>query len=1008
MSEITLISNTGVQFHSFKTKIEVDKLRQLKFVYFEDVDMIRKRFWLEELIYLNENDCFIRKRDYPKIPASKSEHANFDFRSNDIKTFYDGQPQVFEIGNILQVLRTLEGKWLPLPVFKNNAINQDFFGPIDWVRVYIKSISKEEIEVVLAVDTSLAKTDSEIHSPLLSENPQENKFKLCDNEDLVLAYFDPLTDCQWVEEYVRTYFKFEEGDSQTKHIASYIYLIRFLRSQDAFPSIQLLSDKAGLIDVDMSIDIGNSHTCALLFENPNDLNFNLNKVKQLELIDLTQSYKRYNTSFSTRLVFKQPDLGNNITNLNQFAKFKWPSFVRIGDEAERLINHADVDQGIRNESKSFHSSPKRYLWDQAPAETDWNFYDNSDDIPKSVFLRGLSEQLKSDGSLCTDGIFGTSAKFSRRSLMTFVFLELIAQASRQINSFEFRSSHGQTQSRRRLKRLIISCPTAMIREEQIALRQCANDAFILFQNFNNVINNERNLSFVNEQIEIIPALRDLKYDESQLEKRTDWAYDEATAAQILYMYGAIKHKFDGNADLFFKLYGKSPFANKEKDRNLTIGSLDIGAGTTDLMICNYSYSHHESTTISPQPVYSESFNLAGDELLKNIIQEIILEGKQVATKHDNCSGVILNHGKALQIPDMTSKINGFFGRNSAKIDHKAKMMRVSFINQIGIPIALKYLSIANEPSSYSQTLTYDDLFAAAPPNKHLLEYFERSFGFKFQALIWNLNPVKVNEIIQLTYSKIFEQITKIMHLYNCDIILLSGRPFSLHALHNQFMKFHPVNPNRLINLNSYWIGKWYPFSDNHGKINDPKTVVTVGSLLAMMGGKIFKLDRFRIDTTSLKNELKSTAHFLGNLEKNRIKNSFMLENEEEAEFMIYDLPYHIGFKRINSSNYPAKHLYTFQFNNVNIREQLGLQLHSQATSITDVVENRKNQLRGKLPFKITVRREYEKDKEKLKIDYIQDKDLGDVSKLNFELKLQTLEFEEGHWLDSGEFNLSID
>jgi hypothetical protein len=242
----------------------------------------------------------------------------------------------------------------------------------------------------------------------------------------------------------------------------------------------------------------------------------------------------------------------------------------------------------------------------------------------------------------------------------------------------------------------------MIREEQIALRQCAHDAFLLFQNFNKVFNKELNLTFVKDQIEIIPALRDLKFDESQLEKRIDWAYDEATAAQILYLYGAIKHKFDGNADLFFKLYGKSPFASNENERNLTIGSLDIGAGTTDLMICNYNYNHHESTTISPQPVYSESFDLAGDELLKNIIQEIILEGKQVATKYENCSGVILNHGKALQIPDMTSKINGFFGRNSAKIDYKAKMMRVSFINQIGIPIALKYLSVANEKITFSQ------------------------------------------------------------------------------------------------------------------------------------------------------------------------------------------------------------------------------------------------------------------------------------------------------------------
>ena len=106
--------------------------------------MIRKRFWLEELIYVN--DCFIRKRDFSKIPTLKSEHETFDFRGNEIKTFHDGQPQVFEIGHILQVLKTLEGKWLPLPVFKNNAINQDFFGPIDWVRVYIKSINNQEIE----------------------------------------------------------------------------------------------------------------------------------------------------------------------------------------------------------------------------------------------------------------------------------------------------------------------------------------------------------------------------------------------------------------------------------------------------------------------------------------------------------------------------------------------------------------------------------------------------------------------------------------------------------------------------------------------------------------------------------------------------------------------------------------------------------------------------------------------------------------------------------------------
>ena len=81
-------------------------------------------------------------------------------------------------------------------------------------------------------------------------------------------------------------------------------------------------DNFNVLIVDMSIDVGNSNTCALLFENPNDLKFNLNKVKQLEIIDLSDATKKYDRSFSTRLVFKQPDFGNQISSLNKFDKFE--------------------------------------------------------------------------------------------------------------------------------------------------------------------------------------------------------------------------------------------------------------------------------------------------------------------------------------------------------------------------------------------------------------------------------------------------------------------------------------------------------------------------------------------------------------------------------------------------------------------------------------------------------------------------------------------------------------
>ena len=54
----------------------------------------------------------------------------------------------------------------------------------------------------------------------------------------------------------------------------------------------------------MTIDIGNSTTCALLFEESNNENFNFSKVKKLEVIDLEVSYIFYNESFDSDIVFQ--------------------------------------------------------------------------------------------------------------------------------------------------------------------------------------------------------------------------------------------------------------------------------------------------------------------------------------------------------------------------------------------------------------------------------------------------------------------------------------------------------------------------------------------------------------------------------------------------------------------------------------------------------------------------------------------------------------------------------
>ncbi len=1004
------IANTGIQFYRAKCYIDKIKLRSKKFVYFEDVELNRRRFWLEELIAVPEADCYARKSELRELAAVDSlglVKKDFDPRLLKRK-FIEDQPHVFEIGNVDQVLKAFENKWIPLPYFKYNSINQDVFGPTDWVRIMCRRSGSEDLEFVLAVDTTISDESSSIQSPYLDENPQENKFRLCSNEDLILGYFDSLTDCKWVDDYVSSFFKFEDGESQTKHIASFIFFLRILISSEKLPNIQMLSDKSGVIDVDLVVDIGNSRTCALLFENPNDLKFNLNKVKQLRLTDLSNPFNVYNESFSTRVVFREALFYNKTTEINQYKKFQWPSLVRLGTEGEDLLNKSIISSSSRIESKSFNSSPKRYLWDQDLSEVEWCFFDVNSEIPKKVFKTGISEQLKSDGSISYDGIFGTNARFSRKSLMTFAFLEILAQSFCQINSFEFRMAHGEANYRRRLKRILISCPTAMIKEEQVALRECAKDAVKIFLNYSRLIKG-RDIDYegMENEIEIIPDPTDLKKDLQNLEKRKDWIYDEATASQILYIYSSIQHKFNGNPKLFFDLYGKPNTSNNSKNKELVIGSLDVGAGTTDLLICKYSYNYAEATEIIPTPIYWESFSFAGDNLIKNIIQEIILEGEITSPEDQGCSGVILNTARDLGIDHPTLKLNGFFGKDHANMSQKARTMRISFLNQIGLPIALKYLEIASKETMVEDELTFDQIFNGSKPDPFLLDYFQRHFGFRFEDLTWKISRRKIDKIITETFSKLLSQVSKIMHLHGCDLIILSGRPCSFKALENTLLKYLPVAPNRLVNLNHYWIGKWYPFADDNGYIKDPKTVISVGTLLGMMGGKLFKLDKFRIDITNLKNNLVSTADYLGAIDDYTIHHVFMNPNQEESSFMIYDLPHYIGFQHVKSPNYPSRYLYSFQFNNKNIREQLGVSLHNESTSITDELENRKTRLRSRLPFKVTITRDFDSDKEKIKIDHILDANNEDISKLNFELKLLTLDQSEDFWLDTGEFTLTI-
>ena len=330
---ITLIANTGLQFFTFETKIDFALQKEIKFRYIERYDSRRRKFWLDEVVLLkSEEDVFARKGEVEKLgflTTKGTQTDDIDFT----KFEHIAETDIFEVGNLNQAFKYFEKKWIPIPFFKKNNINNNFFGPTDWVRIYFERTSDVDIKVMLLVDTSTSNKPDDFVSPYIHENPNENIYGICPNDQLAMSFVDSLNGCEWVEDYITKLFYTNNLTPEQpflKHLANYIFLIRFLRNNDKLPDIHLLSDKLGSVDVDLIIDVGNSNTCAVLFENDPDGTFNFNSVKKVKIQDFSQPFVQRDESFSTRIVFKEASFGAFNSELNQNNKFQWPSPARIG------------------------------------------------------------------------------------------------------------------------------------------------------------------------------------------------------------------------------------------------------------------------------------------------------------------------------------------------------------------------------------------------------------------------------------------------------------------------------------------------------------------------------------------------------------------------------------------------------------------------------------------------------------------------------------------------------
>jgi len=1024
---MNLIANTGIQL--FTIPLEINLNENFKMYFYEWRDTENEKLTLEIAHKFSDSgdDIWVKKSDLGEAgklvdgevvrwedkKPYKWEEIKDEFLSEGYKPI---DPSEIDRNNCFQVTlgncnwEKFENHWLPFPFFQVRGNGKSEFGPINWCRFKLipdaSSVGNvKKYNLLLAFDTQAIYEAEGYEEEDLQEKPvfvnEDSKdFALCDNEFLLIDFLTKHTykdsakeiDCEWVDEAWLKHFhnctkeEFERKDlkPKMKYMAQFVFFNRYIQHElKVLPKITLFSDKDVEIGlVDLLVDMGNSRTCAVLFD---DSNFT--KVNPLGLQNFFRPLKngelnRHDDPFDMRLAFHEANFGGNLKKGS--SQFTYPSMVRLGIEANELIHYAENSKtGV--EKVTTFSSPKRFLWDSKPQKKEWEFVTLPGEQSKLVRIKGVSEYLNFDGSLNTEGIGGIDKCYSRKALMTFCFLEILAQAKMQINSYEYRKERGGEYKPRKIGRIIVTCPTAMSRVEQIALRKCAEDATAILETFYKETYNK---------VQVIPSVKNLK----KTDERNEWLYDEATCTQFVYLYAEIAKRYRNNCKEYFDFYGKKRNDLNDYNKNsLTIGSVDIGAGTTDVMIATYKYDDTRICKLTPVPLFWESFYIAGDDLLKSLVRELVIEGK---------NAVIHKHLIARNANNIPEKIHDFFDPDNARQDITRRKIRSEFNLQVSVPMVQHFLELLRSENKIEKaTLTFNDIFENNKPTKEVLEHFKKHFDFGIEDLQYSYDKEIVSKIVESTFDALVAKISTILSYYGCDIVLLSGRPNSLKPLTDLFLKYYAVSPNRLITLNNYRIGTWYPFHDGNGYFEDAKSIVAVGAMIGHCAAARGGLDGFLLDLSELIKKMLPTTEYFAKAEK---ENSFIEPQLNNAKIDVsLQKSLRIWTRQLNSKSYPTRPFYMLDFNREKIEEKIkskfGLEDKNKA-EIQIKVNNEIDRLKKLSPYNFSIIREnYMEDKETLKIESVEDCNREDLPSAFFSLQVQSMSEDENYWLDSGEF-----
>jgi len=910
-------------------------------------------------------------------------------------------------------VRLLEDLWLPLPFFRFNPPRRFDGGPSNWARVRIVSLPEgADLEghthrITLAFDTGIFehRADTAYLAPTDEDVRAGVTFALAHQAD-EMGWFLGL---DWIDSWLRELFieqsiarmcmpeeDIEQETVLLYHQAHYLNVLHLLGTLLPIPEVKLVSNRSDdlhqAIAVDMVLDVGNSRTCGILIEDHPQENDGLGKRYELELRDLSQPEQVCREPFESRIEFAQATFGKDHFSVQSGRgdAFQWPTIARVGPEAGRLASRRRGTEGSTG-----LSSPKRYLWDEDSYEPGWRFnraYVETDVEPHATAapVAGLiNETGQALWSLPPDERMPVfHPHYSRSSLMTFMLCEVLAQALMQINNASQRLRMSHSRLPRHLRSIILTVPPSMPKPEREIFSRCMEQAIgLVWKSMGwHPEDDELNINDPKDRQSAWPHLPEV---------RMQW--DEATCGQVVYLFNETQNNFGGRPEEFFATMRRPDVSADVKNNRLTVASIDIGGGTTDLVITDYCLDDGAGSNVYIIPVqrFRDGFKVAGDDIVLDVIHQFIIPALAQALQQ---AGV--NNPDAL--------LSRLIGDEKGSVQEG--VLRQQLTLQLFAPLGLCLLKAYEQHDLLDASATLSGTFGELlgrhnQPTPDVLDYFTRvvrrqlgaaAAAFDLLAVPLNVRLRRIHEAFlteRMNIAKTLRALCEVVQRYACDVLLLTGRPSRLPGVQALLRKLLPLPPARILPLNNYYTGGWYPFH-RQGRIEDPKTTAAVGAMLCLLARNL-RLPNFFFRSAAFKPY--STLKFLGQIDNNNIiKQANVYYHDidlDDADYSLPDKPFEmrgtlrLGFRQLTSDRWAAAPLYTLSIEDPKLRAQIADQ--GQVLKVQLGIKTSRNPEQGNETFEF-VRAET---------------DRGQVSRRQIRLRLNTLPDhglgQTQYWLDSG-------